>query len=404
MTSPPEPGAASGVACPTCSTTNPSAARFCATCGTDITSGDSSRSGRYAVNPNESVASFALISTIMPHAAGKAPQTYRLALLVALAFPVIAGVLGAVSFALITAALVVPVVYTVYLYDVNLWEDNPVAVVLGALGASAVLSLLFTLLWREGLFADSFDVQFNRAGGALDLTQLLVLCLLVPVAAVVLSLIGPVVLASRPTFDDLMDGLTFGIVAGVGWAAIETLVLNLDVLTGPAVLDDVNGAFWLSLLLNAAIIKPIVYGSAIGIAAAQFSGLGEGYDGYTPSFFARVGEAIGFIAIFNLGLYLTGLIEGSTGATLGMLWGLLVAGVLLVRVRTVLHRALVEAAVEAAAKGGSKWQSEGQRFCGECEMPLLGGASFCIVCGTSVRAQSKAGRTVSSSAAKEVSS
>ena len=403
MTSPPDPAAGTG--CPTCQTANPAAAHFCAQCGTDLTSSDSSRSGRYAVNPNESVASFALVSTIMPHASGKAPQTYRLALVVALAFPIIAGVLGALPFALITAALVVPVVYTVYLYDVNLWEDNPVAVVVGALGASALLSLLFTLLWREVLFADSFDVQLNRLSGTVDLGQLLVLCVLVPIAAVVLSLVGPVLLASRPRFDDLMDGLTFGIVAGVGWAAVETLVLNKDLLTGPAVTDDVNGSVWLSLLIVAALVKPIVYGCAVGIAAAQFSGLGEGYDGYTPSFFVRTLEAIGFLAVFNLGLYLTGLVEGGTGTTLGLLWGLFVAGVLLVRVRTVLHKALVEAAVESAAKGGSsKWQSEGMRYCGECEMPLLDTASFCIICGTSVRAQSKTGRSVTTSSSQEASS
>ncbi len=397
MTSPPEAGSATG--CPKCSTLHPPAAHFCASCGTDLVGGDSKR---YAVNANESVASFALISTIMPHASGRAPQTYRLALVATLALPLIASIFGILPFALITAALVVPIVYIVYLYDVNLWEDNPVRVVLFALGISAALSLLFTLLWRELLFDDIVGVTLNRTSGVIDAAELLVLCLLVPIIATLLMLVGPVLLASRPRFDDLMDGLTFGIVSGVGYAAVETLVLNRAVIGGPVVAEDINGPLWVSLILNLAILKPLIYGSAVGIAAAEFSGLGEGYDGFTPRFYWRVAEAAAFLVTYSLGLYLTGLVEGSSGPVLGLVWALFIAGVLMVRVRTVLHTALVEAAVEAAAGGhGSKWASHGPRYCGECEMPLLEGAMFCIICGSSVRAQSKVDRAVSTTAAPD---
>jgi hypothetical protein len=402
MTSPPE--AAAAVSCSTCQTANPSSARFCATCGSGLQSGDRSRGARYAANPSESVASFALISTIMPHASARAPQTYRLALLLGLALPLVGGVLGALPFALATAAFVVPVVYIVYLYDVNLWEDAPVSVVAAAFGLSSLLGLGFTLLWREGLFADTFELTINRRTGVVDLTELLVLCVLVPAVATVLMLLGPMYLASRPKFDDLMDGLTFGIVSGTAYAAFETLVVNRSLLSG-SLGGDIDGALWLSLILNLALIKPIVYGSAIGIAAAQFSGLGERYDGFTGRFFARVLEAFGFIAAYQAGLYLTGLVEGSTGAVLGLLWGAVVAAALIVRVRTVLHHALVEGAIEAAARGGgSKWASGAHTYCGECEMPVLENAMFCVICGTSVRAQSKVGRTVSTpSAQQEVS-
>jgi hypothetical protein len=54
--------------------------------------------------------------------------------------------------------------------------------------------------------------------------------------------------------------------------------------------------------------------------------------------------------------------------------------------------ALLEAAVEAAAKGdGSddKRSTFVETFCPECENLLLTNASFCIVCGTSVRSSSK---------------
>jgi len=38
------------------------------------------------------------------------------------------AILGAIPIAVMIAAFAVPVVYIVYLYDVNLWEDEPVTV------------------------------------------------------------------------------------------------------------------------------------------------------------------------------------------------------------------------------------------------------------------------------------
>jgi hypothetical protein len=61
-----------------------------------------------------------------------------------------------------------------------------------------------------------------------------------------------------------------------------------------------------------------------------------------------------------------------------------------------LQAALLEAAVEAAAKGdGSEDRRStfAETFCPECENMLLNNASFCIVCGTSVRSSSRQARS-----------
>ena len=57
-----------------------------------------------------------------------------------------------------------------------------------------------------------------------------------------------------------------------------------------------------------------------------------------------------------------------------------------------LQAALLEAAVEAAAKGDGSQDKRStfvETFCPECENMLLANASFCVVCGTSVRSSSK---------------
>lgn len=385
-------GADQARSCARCGRANPLAARFCASCGDTLTS--EARRRQYAAHPNESVASVSIVSTVMPYASARAPQTYRIALLVGLAVPVIAALLGALPFALLTAVFVVPVVFVVYLYDVNLWEDAPVPVVLATFLLGGALGLAFTWAWNGWVQAQG-GVLLTRRAGVFDITQWLVPSVLVPVVAVLLMLVGPLVLASRPRFDDLMDGLTFGIVSGVAYAAFETLVLAWPVVRGGAE-GGHDVALWLSLVVNAALLKPLVYGCAVGVAAAEFSGLGEGYDGLSGRFLLRTLEAMVVIALFQSGLYVTSLVAGTTGVLLGMLWGVLVAAFMLVRVRTVLQRALIEGAVEAAARAeSSKWASGPDDFCAECEMPLLGDALFCVVCGASVRARTKSSRGAS---------
>src|SRR5688500_11224767 len=115
--------------CPRCQTALPDVAHYCGRCGNDVRTGEGV--GRsFAVHPGEPVASFNLVSSLMPLAAGSTPQTYRFALSLGLAVPVVAAVLGYLPFAFATACVVVPVVYLLYLYDVNEWEDQPITVVL----------------------------------------------------------------------------------------------------------------------------------------------------------------------------------------------------------------------------------------------------------------------------------
>ena len=373
--------------CPQCHTGNPDVARFCFRCGQSLVTGVD-RKDAYAANPNEPVASFNLISTIMPQGAGARPQTYRTALIVALAFPVIGAALGLLSFAIVTAAFAIPVVYIVYIYDVNLWEDQPVNVVVMAFVFTGMLALMFTLLWREALFSNDLATPLRAFVQVPRLKEILILCLLVPIVSEVLKQIGPIFLASRPAFDDLIDGLTFGVVAGVSFAAFETLILYRSIIVDASVRSGgTNTAVWVSIVITAGLIKPIVYGTATGIAVAEFSGLGDKYDGFTPRYARGLAEAVIANIAYQLGVYLFSVyVEGTSGALLGMLWGILVAGALIIRVRTVLHTGLLEAALEDAVRDNHpKHETREIGFCSQCEMPLLDHSMFCIACGTSVR-------------------
>jgi len=112
--------------CPRCHAELPDVAHFCHVCGQDVRSDDLTRRRSFAAKPDEPVASFALVSTIMPRGAGERPQTYRIALTIAIAVALIAAIFGALPIAILVAAFAIPIVYIVYLYDVNLWDDEPI--------------------------------------------------------------------------------------------------------------------------------------------------------------------------------------------------------------------------------------------------------------------------------------
>jgi RsiW-degrading membrane proteinase PrsW (M82 family) len=355
----------------------PAGARFDPVTGAGVAGGGERRQS-FALQPGEPVASFNLVSSLMPLASGSAPQTYRWALGLGILIPVVAGALGFLAFAFVAAALVVPAVYVVYMYDVNQWEDQPVGVVLGAIGAAAALAV-------------GVDIEGTDPG--IRWSSFVVLVLLVPIVGEVLKQVGPILLARMPAFDDMIDGLTFGVAAGAAFAAAETIVVNRGLFSTFGQVDSPDAGFWVSLILSAAVVKPIVYGAATGIAVASFSGLGAGYDGFKPAYYRGLVEALAANVLFQGGLFFAARLEGTKGAVVGLVWGGLIAAALVVRLRYLLHYAVLEAALEASSSGAElKDAARGTAYCPSCEMPLMAGANFCVACGTSVRAGSKVTR------------
>jgi hypothetical protein len=370
----------------------PLGARFDPMTGAHLGAGGAERRDSFAMQPGEPVMSFNMVTSLMPLASGAAPQTYRWALGLGVLIPVIAGALGFLAFAFVAAAVLVPAIYIVYMYDVNEWEDQPIGVVLGTVAVAAALGVGFTFLWHAGLLGDR-GIDVGSGFGSIDWTTLLVLVLLVPVVSELLKQVGPLVLASRPAFDDMIDALTFGVAAGAAYAAAETIVVNRSLFSDFGSIDDPNAGFWVSLILSAAIVKPIVYGAATGIALAAWSGVGPGFRGLKPAYARGLVEAILANILFQAGLYIASKFEGTTGAVLGLVWGGLVAAALVIRLRYLLHFAVLEAALEASHSGSSlKDSARGTAYCPSCEMPLQPGAVFCVVCGTSTAAGNKVTR------------
>ncbi len=376
------------MSCPRCRSAVPEVAHYCQVCGQDLRSNDQTRRHSFAAKPDEPVASFALISSIMPRGtAGQQPQTYRIAFGIALVVALVAAIFGALPIAVLVAAFAIPIVYIVYLYDVNLWEDEPLPVTALAFGLTGLLAALFTLLWTRLVpLTISFTDIAGFVIGSPTVGTFLIIALLVPIVGEAIRQIGPLVLASRPQFDDLMDGLTFGVVSGVAYACFDTLVRHWALLTGG--IAEIDPGRWVALIFLEGFIKPLIMGTATGIACAEFSGLGKGYDGFTPRYFGGLAAAVVANIAYQAGGYLFAFVGSPTlGSTLQILWSLIILGTLLLRLRVVLHAGLMEAALEQSARQGSAGATGELQFCTHCEMPLIDNASFCNACGTAIRIQ-----------------
>ena len=389
--------------CPTCATENPEVALYCYRCGTPLRGSASTRAGSYAVQSSEGVNQFALISTIMPHTNRATADNYRWAMIISGVLIIGAMGFGLLPIAVAAAAFLIPIVYLVYIYDVNMWEDAPLPVVAGLFLVTGVLSILITLFF----FRWVFDEQFNefaagaRVGiSALSVPSLLLFAVVLPIVAEVAKNVGGVFLATRPQFDDMIDGLTFGIAAGTAYAAFETIVLYSSVFTSSDFRTTDGLASWAVVVVNLMVVKSLIYGTATGIAVASFSGRGEGYDGFKAPYFMNFGLAVAANVGYWLGVRLLSYVP--FGQALGLLWGFVILAVLVLRIRVTMQAALLEAAVEDAVRTDglhSKRATAADAYCPECENPLLVGSHFCMVCGTSVRSSShQARRTMSTPA------
>ena len=380
--------------CSRCRADVPEAAHYCQVCGLDTHTDDGARRASYAAKPNESVVSLKLVSTIMPRGAAIRPMTYQFALGLALLVTVIAAASGALPIAVLIAAFAMPIVYIVYLYDVNLWEDEPLLVTGLAFLLTAVLGGAWTWLWLSWQAPATPSAEWSGTLPAPTLTGFLIVAVLAPVVGEAIRQLGPVVLASRREFDDLMDGLTFGVISGVAFATADTLVKHWPLITG-GYAGPSDAPTWISLLVLEGFVKPLVMGTATGIACAEYSGLGDGYDGFTPRYYRGLAEAVGANVLYAGGSYLLGFLASPVlGLVLSMLWGLAILAVLVLRIRTALHRGLMEAALESTAR--ARGVGPALEFCPSCEMPLLPGARFCSNCGVSVLATAKVSARVPS--------
>jgi hypothetical protein len=359
--------------CPTCHDTTPEG-KYCVGCGAPLGQElDKSRQRpQFAAAPGEHRYAPWLVSTLFPHLPRHSERHFQIALASGAAIVIVLGALRLFPVALITAALLMPLLTLLYFYDVDIYEREPWWAAAWTLLWGAVTGVGVGLLAKA--VAPTGPALIDRGSTAHVVTG----GVLLPALGVLLMLAGPLVLLGNQRFNDALDGATFGSITAATFAAAEAVVVGARVLGGG--LRPAGAALpWVERLLALAVATPVLSMSAIGAACAA---LWLRYR--APVKDRRALGALGSppVAIALAGaLVITGAVgETFLGAGAWLAWLVALDLVALVLLRRTIHVGLLEEAAEAEIGPEVR--------CVNCGAPTPRRA-FCANCGISLKALPK---------------
>jgi hypothetical protein len=258
------------ITCDRCAELVPPAA-WCIRCGDpldaeqrrrrhDLASG-SARSS-FAAAPSEPALAPAVVSTLFPALPRAAMSAFRAILAAGVAVVLALTILGLFPLAIVAAVVLVPLAAVIYVYDVDVYEDEPLPVIGLTLAWGAVTGAAFALAAEEILPRSLPSLGLGLAAEP-AIVPLVGRVLVVPLAAGALMALGPAVLLALRRFDDVLDGATFGLASAVAFVGAGALVTSADFLA--AGLRPVGDPLpWVARLLGLAVAQPIIAAGAIG--------------------------------------------------------------------------------------------------------------------------------------------
>src|SRR5438477_2392000 len=126
---------------------------FCTRCGAHQgTTGEfgnaKTREHRYAAHPAEHVVQPSVFTTLFPHLGQHKIHEFRWAFAVGLAGILVLYISGLITAAILVATFLVPVLYLIYLYEAQVYRDEPATVLGFTIGGGAALGIVLTVLER----------------------------------------------------------------------------------------------------------------------------------------------------------------------------------------------------------------------------------------------------------------
>jgi len=347
---------------------------FCTRCGAHqgktLEAGKAkSRVHRYAAHPGEHVAQPAVFTTLFPHLGQHKIHEFRWAFIAGLVGIAVLYAAGLITAAILVSAFLVPVLYLIYLYEAQVYRDEPALVLGFTIGGGVVVGIVVTLF--ERVIYNPFLYPPNPFGAAsVSIGAVLILGLVVPLIQEALKPIPAFFLPNRADFPETVDGLVFGIAAGLGFSLAETLIGFSAVLA--SLPPHVAPGNWIYDLATLAVFQPLLQGSATGIIVATIWRFRRGRLAGRE----LVGVAIALVAHVAFSAGTVAMKELATNPLFILLWQALVVGSLLIYIRYLLHFSLLE---EAANMGFA------ETVCPNCHMHIVA-SGFCPNCGMALSA------------------
>lgn len=247
------------VTCPHCGSLVP-AGDFCGHCGAHLTSGSARRRHAFAAVPTEHVAHVSIITTLFPHLPHRHGGPFRLALLAGGALVLVLSAAHLFAPATVAAVCVLPVLYLMYLYEVEVYESEPWIVIGATMVGGVVLGWLFGVV--SGGLLEALQITSDRE------SAFVLAAIAIPIVSQSLMLMGPLFLyVFRRRFREPLDGLTFGAASALGFTLASSLTAFWPLITGPLV-GTGSALDWAVSLTRAGLLVSLVNASTTALVAA----------------------------------------------------------------------------------------------------------------------------------------
>ena len=201
-----------------------------------------------------------VVTTMFPHLPRADLGTFRIALGLGLGVVLVLAIARMYPVAVGVSAAIVPVLTWLYLDDVDIYEEQPL-VVAGVMAASGGVGGVIA-----GFLAQSVSTG-EDALAAITLTEALWRGVAIPTIAIVIGSIGPLWYLQHRRFNDVLDGVTFGAVAGATLSGTLVLSSSTDLLSSGLRPVGAVGP-WIADLVALSFLLPVVYASAMSGALA----------------------------------------------------------------------------------------------------------------------------------------
>ncbi|MGH8862500.1 MAG: PrsW family intramembrane metalloprotease, partial [Jatrophihabitantaceae bacterium] len=190
---------------------------FCTNCGAHQDSAPPAkpRRHRYGAHPGEHVLHPGIFTTLFPHLGHRKVHEFRWVFVGGLVGIFALFLAGLITAALCVAALLLPFLYVLYLYEAQVYRAEPARtlalLLLGGVGLGVGVTIGTDRWVGDGRFAPTVT------GWTLVLVGVIV-----PLVQEGVKPLPALALRTRPAFPETMDGLVFGIAAGLGFGVGET--------------------------------------------------------------------------------------------------------------------------------------------------------------------------------------
>jgi len=210
--------------------------------------------------PNEPVVHLNIISTLLPHLPHRRGGPFRWALIAGLLLILLLAALHLFAPATVAAAVLLPALYLLYLYEVEVYADEPWLLIGATMVAGGVLGFVFTQV--VGSAASALDLT-GDSNGAFALQAIAI-----PIVGQLLMLAGPLALyVLRGRYREPLDGLTFGAASALGFSLATELTTLWPLLGGPLVATG-DSVDWGLRLLRLGVLVALVNASTTGLITA----------------------------------------------------------------------------------------------------------------------------------------